>query len=76
MPSAFFRAQNSDGLNEGVFQFKKQKLSHDEIPALQHFMEFKDSTQPWSKERAQLTRDLFNEMHLPVPSLAHPSFYA
>lgn len=75
VPNPLFRAIEPEGSNRGVIEFKKQKLSHDEMLAWEHFQEFKDSTQPWSWERAKLTRDLFSELHCPMPGLTHPSMY-
>ena len=75
VPNAAFVARLPEGPNRGVVEFKRQKLSHDDMMAWEHFQEFKDSTQPWSWERAQLTRDFFSEMHLPMPALTHPSLY-
>ncbi len=75
VPDPRFMARDAHGINRGIVEFKRQKLSHDDFMAWEHFQEFKDSTLPWSSERAQLTRDFFSEMHLPMPALAHPSLY-
>ena len=75
VPDPVFEAKLPEGANRGVVEFKRQKLSHDDMMAWEHFQEFKDSTQPWSWERAQLTRDFFSEMHLPMPALTHSSLY-
>ena len=76
VPDPVFKATLPEGANRGVVEFKRQKLSHDDMMAWEHFQEFKDSTQPWSWERAQLTRDFFSEMHLPMPALTHSSLYS
>ena len=56
-------------------QFKKTRLSHDAGLAWEHFQDMADDTEPNSKERAELARQLFRSMDVPMPSILHDSIY-
>lgn len=58
-------------------QFKKRNCSHDHGIALEHFDEMIEDTEPESRERAHLVRQLFMSMDVPrMPTMLQYSMYA
>ena len=67
--------ERNDPREAPCLQFKKTRLSHDAGLAWEHFQDMADDTEPNSEERAELVRQLFRSMDVPMPSILHESMY-
>ena len=58
-----YAAGSDDPRLHDVTQFKKARLSVGQSTlAMEHWEELRDMTEPWSRERAMATRDLFQSL--------------
>jgi hypothetical protein len=75
IPNAHYRPMESrQAANEVcVLSFKRKFGDVDAGLAWEHFQELAEDTRPWSKERAQLTAQLFTDCGIErMPTLALP----
>ena len=78
-PDAGYRPleERNDPKELDVLTFKRTKLTPVDCLAWEHFNAFVDDSKDWSKERGELTADLFHELgYERIPSLVHHSMYA
>ena len=73
-PRLPFSVMSDDPRLQDVARFKKSRLTVGPSLALEHWEELREMTEPWTRERAMATRDLFQSLGVDyTPSILHCS---